>query len=132
MIRSFIRQQLNKVQAKQASTTVELAVEGLSRVVHSAIKANPGKRAYEIGRIAFGNPGDINCPDHKNMLTWSALCELEKRCLIRRHYHVNWAAVDQATKDYLDALMGWGFEDLHAAKMQELPKYRHAVFYSVI
>ena len=62
------------------STTLSLAVEGIARVMLSTVKNNPGKRAYQLGLIAFGSgPNDIDCPDHKNMLTWSALCELEKR-----------------------------------------------------
>ena len=81
MIRSLIK-----------STTLELAVEGIARVMLSTVKANPGKRAYQLGLIAFGSgPNDIDCPDHKNMLTWAALCELEKRGEIRRHHHINWA-----------------------------------------
>lgn len=125
MIRSLIK-----------STTLELAVEGIARVMLSTVKANPGKRAYQLGLIAFGSgPNDIDCPDHKNMLTWAALCELEKRGEIRRHHHINWAAVDKETKDYLDALMAWDdakAEEMHAAKMAELPKLRHAVFYSLV
>ena len=44
-------------------------------------------------------------------------------------------AVDKETKDYLDALMAWDdakAEEMHAAKMAELPKQRHAVFYSLV
>ena len=120
MIRSLIK-----------STTLELAVEGIARVMLSTVKNNPGKRAYQLGLIAFGSgPNDIDCPDHKNMLTWSALCELEKRGEIRRHHHVNWALVDQETKDLLDDLMASGFETRHMHLMQTLPKHRHAVFYA--
>ena len=125
MIRSLLR-----------STTLDLAVEGLARVMLSAVKNNPGKRAYQLGLIAFGSgPNDIGCPDHKNMLTWAALCELEKRGDIRRHHHINWDAVDQKTKDYLDALMAWDHKDaesMQADMMQGLPKLRHAVFYSLV
>ena len=79
MIRSLIK-----------STTLDLAVEGLARVMLSAVKNNPGKRAYQLGLIAFGSgPNDIGCPDHKNMLTWAALCELEKRGDIHRVHHIN-------------------------------------------
>ena len=117
------------------STTLTLAVEGIARVMLSTVRNNPGKRAYQLGLIAFGTgPNDIGCPDHKNMLTWSALCELEKRGEIRRIHHINWDAVDQETKDYLDALMASEdprAERMHAAKLQELPRHRHAVFYAL-
>ena len=40
----------------------------------NTVKNNPGKRAYQLGVIAFGNgANDPSCPDHKNMLTWAAL-----------------------------------------------------------
>ena len=114
------------------STTLSLAVEGIARVMLSVVRNNPGKRAYQLGLIAFGSgPNDIECPDHKNMLTWAALCELEKRGEIRRHHPVNWAVVDQETKDLLDDLMASGFETRHMNLMQTLPKLRHAVFYAL-
>ena len=114
------------------STTLSLAVEGIARVMLSTVRNHPGKRAYQLGLIAFGSgPNDIGCPDHKNMLTWSALCELEKRGEIRRHHHVNWDLVEQETKDLLDDLMASGFEKRHANVMAELPKLRHAVFYAL-
>lgn len=122
MIRSLIR-----------STTLDLAVEGLARVILNAVKNNPGKRAYQLGLIAFGSgPNDFDCPDHKNMLTWAALCELEKRGDIRRENPINWALVTQEQKETLDNYMAWGFEELHAATLQTLPRHRHAVFYSLV
>lgn len=120
MIRSLIR-----------STTLDLAVEGLARVILNAVKNNPGKRAYQLGLIAFGSgPNDFDCPDHKNMLTWAALCELEKRGDIRRENPINWALVSHEQKETLDNYMAWGFEDLHAATLMTLPRHRHAVFYA--
>ena len=122
MIRSLLR-----------STTLDLAVEGLARVILSAVKNNPGKRAYQLGLIAFGSgPNDFDCPDHKNMLTWAALCELEKRGEIRRENPINWALVSHEQKETLDNYMSWGFEELHAATLQTLPRHRHAVFYSLV
>ena len=91
VIRSLIR-----------STTLDLAVEGIARVMLSAVKNNPGKRAYQLGLIAFGSgPNDIDCPDHKNMLTWAALCELEKRGDIYRTHPINWGAVTKSRKKRL-------------------------------
>ena len=114
------------------STTLSLAVEGIARVMLSTVRNNPGKRAYQLGLIAFGSgPTDIECPDHKNMLTWAALCELEKRGEIRRHHHVNWDLVDQPTKDQLDDFMAKGWEGHHSNLMATLPKLRHAVFYAL-
>jgi len=122
VIRSLIR-----------STTLDLAVEGLARVILNAVKNNPGKRAYQLGLIAFGSgPNDFDCPDHKNMLTWAALCELEKRGDIRRENPINWSLVSQEQKETLDNYMAWGFEELHAATLQTLPRHRHAVFYSLV
>ena len=119
------------------STTLELAVEGIARVMLSTVKANPGKRAYQLGLIAFGSgPNDIDCPDHKNMLTWSALCELEKRGDIRRYQHINWDAV---SPEQYSALECFHPETGHQADsvayqvvMDELPRLRHAVFYSLV
>ena len=114
------------------STTLSLAVEGIARVMLSAVRNNPGKRAYQLGIIAFGTgPNDIGCPDHKNMLTWAALCELEKRGEIRRIHHVNWDLVDQPTKDQLDEYMAKGWEGHHSNLMATLPTLRHAVFYAL-
>ena len=94
MIRSLIR-----------STTLDLAVEGIARVMLNAVKNNPGKRAYQLGLIAFGTgPNDIDCPDHKNMLTWAALCELEKRGDIYRVHHINWALVTERKKQLDNAI----------------------------
>ena len=113
------------------STTLTLAVEGIARVMLSTVKNNPCKRAYQLGLIAFGTgPNDLDCPDHKNMLTWAALCELEKRGEIRRFNPINWDLVSQDQKETLDNYMAWGFEDLHAATLETLPRHRHAVFYA--
>jgi len=122
------------------STTLSLAVEGIARVMLSVVRNNPGKRAYQLGLIAFGSgPNDIDCPDHKNMLTWAALCELEKRGEIRRHHHINWAAVPKETQGYLDYLMtidsgaaeAAEAEQEHSMIVEALPRHRHAVFYSI-
>jgi len=114
------------------STTLSLAVEGIARVMLSTVRNNPGQRAYQLGLIAFGSgPNDLDCPDHKNMLTWAALCELEKRGEIRRHHHVNWSLVTPEQRETLDNYMAWGFEDLHSATLETLPRHRHAVFYAL-
>ena len=115
------------------STTLELAVEGIARVMLSTVKANPGKRAYQLGLIAFGSgPNDINCPDHKNMLTWSALCELERRGDVYRVHHINWDAVTPEQQGLLDGYKAIGNDAAHELLIDELPKYRHAVFYSMV
>lgn len=124
------------------STTLSLAVEGIARVMLSAVKNNPGKRAYQLGLIAFGSgPNDIDCPDHKNMLTWAALCELEKRGEIRRFHGINWCAVDLDTENELSDLMTIAESDHRLAAdalkrrdeiIATLPKLRHAVFYSLV
>ena len=112
------------------STTLSLAVEGIARVMLSTVKNNPGKRAYQLGLIAFGSgPNDIECPDHKNMLTWAALCELEKRGDIYRVHHINWAAVTEEQHTALEIYASKGDERGHDAMMDALPRHRHAQFY---
>ena len=124
MIRTFIKRQLSKL------TTTDLAMNGLTRQVQETIINNPGLRAYEIGRKTFGNPQDINCYDHKNMLTWACIAELQKRGEIIRSHQVQWSAVTQEQRDQLDYLMAEGEEDAWADLFDSLPKERYAVFYA--
>ena len=117
------------------STTLTLAVEGIARVMLSAVRNNPGKRAYQLGLIAFGSgPNDIDCPDHKNMLTWAALCELEKRGEISRVHHINWLAVSEEEYNALEVFhpdAGQQADSVaYRVVMDELPRHRHAVFYA--
>ena len=66
------------------------------------------------------------------MLTWAALCELEKRGDIYRTHHINWEAVTAEQQFALDAFANEGDEQAHDRMMNSLPRYRHAQFYFLV
>ena len=128
MIRSFLK-----------ARTIDLAVEGLTRVLLNEVQNNPGKRAYQLGLIAFGSgPNDMDCPDHKNMLTWAALCELERRGDIVRNYPINWAAMTDDQHQLFDYYMNVELCDIPKGApsyfefIESLPKKRSAEFFALV
>lgn len=112
------------------STTASLAVEALCRLVLRDIEKNRGTRAYEISRRVFGSDR-INSPDHKHMLTWSAISELQKRGKLIRINPINIDACTEEQVCELDAInVGAYVEPQYLTQfMESLPKQPFSLFY---